>query len=152
MREQLISQLAQLPAEVEALVDGLTDAQLTARPVRGEWSIAQNVHHLVDSHVNSYVRCKLIATEVDPTFRLYDEGLWAELPDGREPDLGFSLPLLHALHGRWVRFFDTLGEEAWMSTGLHPDSGPVTLEGQIGLYVDHGNAHLDQIGRVQAAL
>ncbi len=62
-RQNLIQKIAQLPDQVAELVAPLSPAQLVARPLMPEWSVAQNVHHLVDSHMNSYVRCKLIATE-----------------------------------------------------------------------------------------
>ena len=113
-----------------------------------EWSIAQNVHHLVDSHINSYVRCKLMATEEQPAFRPYDEVAWAELPDASGPDLSYSLVLLRALHGRWVLFWESLADEAWQRSGHHPaDDVVVTLERQLQLYVEHSSAHLAQMQR-----
>ncbi len=147
-RSQLIDALRALPDDVDALVAGLDADRLTAHPIAGEWSIAQNVHHLVDSHINSYVRCKLIATEDRPAFRPYDEAAWAELPDASGPDLSYSLALLRALHGRWVLFWESLTDEQWQRTGYHPaDDVVVTLERQLQLYVEHGRAHLAQMQR-----
>lgn len=147
-RTQMIDAIRSLPGEVEALVDGLDEAQLTARPIPGEWSIAQNVHHLVDSHINSYVRCKLMATEERPAFRPYDEAAWAELPDASSPDLSYSLAMLRALHTRWALFWESLTFEQWQRTGYHPaDNAVVTLERQLQLYVQHGRAHLAQMRR-----
>ena len=126
-RTILIEKIRQLPNEIEALVNGLTPAQLTAHFLAGEWSVAQNVHHLADSHMNSYVRCKLIATEDNPTFRPYDQDLWAELPDAKTAELSVSMALLRSLHLRWVLFWESLSEAEWQRAGLHPDDGMVTL-------------------------
>lgn len=150
-REEAIDKIRQLPQQVEDLVSGLSPQELTAKPLAGEWTVAQNVHHIADSHINSYVRCKLMATEDNPTLKPYDEGAWALLSDGSSADLSDSLILLKALHARWVQFWENLPDDAWGRTGMHPESGPVTLARQLELYVEHGEAHLDQIRRTLAA-
>jgi uncharacterized damage-inducible protein DinB len=152
-RHAMIDAIRTLPDQVIALVDGLDEHQLTAHPIPGEWSIAQNVHHLVDSHINSYVRCKLMATEERPTFRPYDEAAWAELPDASSAGLSYSLAMLHDLHARWALFWEALTDEQWRRSGYHPaDDVTVTLEQQLQLYVEHGRAHLAQIERALAAI
>ena len=150
-RKEAIEKIRRLPQQVEDLVAGLSPQELTAKPLASEWTVAQNVHHIADSHVNSYVRCKLMATEDNPTLKPYDEGAWALLSDGSSPDLSDSLTLLKALHARWAQFWENLPEDAWQRTGQHPESGPVTLARQLELYVEHGEAHLDQIRRTLAA-
>ena len=150
-RVEQIEQIRAFPAKLARLVAGLSDAQLTAVPIDAEWSIAQNVHHLVDSHMNSYIRCKLIATEENPPLKPYDEAIWAQFPDAISPDLTQSLALLQALHQRWAIFWETLPEEAWGRCGVHLASGTVTLTEQLRLYVEHGEAHLAQIRRNLAA-
>ena len=148
---EAIEKIRRLPQQVEELVSALSPEELTARPLADEWTVAQNVHHLVDSHINSYVRCKLMATEENPTFKPYDEGAWARLADGSSAELSDSLTLLKALHARWVQFWENLPEEEWQRTGWRPQSGAVTLARQLELYVAHGEAHLDQIRRTLAA-
>ncbi|MXY95224.1 MAG: metal-dependent hydrolase [Caldilineaceae bacterium SB0670_bin_27] len=150
-REDAIDKIRRLPLQVEELVSGLSPQELTAKPLAGEWTVAQNVHHIADSHINSYVRCKLMATEDNPTLKPYDEGAWALLSDGSSADLSDSLTLLKALHARWVQFWENLPDDAWQRTGMHPESGPVTLARQLELYVEHGEAHLDQIRRTLTA-
>ena len=150
-REEAIEKIRRLPHQVDELISGLSPQELTAKTLPNEWTVAQNVHHLADSHINSYVRCKLMATEENPTLKPYDEGAWALLSDGSSADLSDSLVLLKALHARWVRFWQNLPEEAWQRTGSHPQSGAVTLARQLELYVEHGEAHLEQIRRTLAA-
>lgn len=150
-RAAQIAAIAALPAKLEALVAGLTAEELTTPYLAGEWTVAQNVHHLVDSHTNSYVRCKLILTEERPPLKPYDQDAWAALPDGSSADIADSLAILRGLHARWVRFWEHLPETAWERTGDHPENGPMSLARILQVYAEHGEAHLDQIRRTLAA-
>jgi hypothetical protein len=149
-RQESIDQIRQLPSQLAALVCDLTPAQLTTHYLPTEWSVAQNIHHLADSHMNSYIRCKLILTEENPTLKPYDQDAWAALPDAQSADIYPSLTLLTHLHARWVDFWEELPSDAWARTGFHPESGPVTLEAQLQLYAAHGLAHVEQITRTLA--
>ena len=143
----LITQLERLPVQVEHLVAGLTPQRLTTHFLSGEWSVAQNVHHLADSHMNAYIRCKLILTEENPLLKPYDQDRWAAQPDAGAAELAPSLNLLQGLHTRWVHFFRTLRDDDWARAGRHPEHGQVTLADQLCLYAGHGLAHIDQIRR-----
>lgn len=150
-RQQDIDKIRRLPGQIEALVSGLSAAQLTTHFLAGEWTVAQNVHHLADSHMNSYIRCKLILTEENPPLKPYDQDAWANLPDAQSADLSTSLLLLAQLHARWVTFWENLPETAWGRVGFHPDNGPMTLADIVRSYAAHGEAHIDQITRTLAA-
>ena len=151
-RDVLIAKIRNFPDELAALVAGLTAEQLSAPALDGEWTIAQNVHHIPDSHMNSYIRCKLMATEDTPTLKPYNEKLWSQFPDASGPDLATSLALLRALHARWVIFWQNLPDEAWGRPGYHPENQvTVTLDGMLRDYVAHGEAHLEQIRRTLMA-
>lgn len=151
-RAALVAQIAALPQQLEALVGPLSPAQLSARSLPGEWSVAQNVHHLADAHMNAFMRVKLILTEENPGYKTYDQDAWAELPDGVNTDIIDSLELLRGLHKRWVRLYVSLPEEAWARTGTNPVSNRVyTMEDIVRTYAGHGEAHLDHIRRTLAA-
>ncbi|MEM8531021.1 MAG: YfiT family bacillithiol transferase [Chloroflexota bacterium] len=146
-RQSYIDQIRELPEQITALVHDLSEKQLTTPYLAGEWTVAQNVHHLADSHMNSYIRCKLIATEANPPLKPYDQDQWATFVDATAADVSVSLQLLSSLHTRWVMFWEQLSEEAWQRTGHHPENGMVSLEQQVQLYAEHGLAHIDQIQR-----
>ncbi|HEV3449162.1 MAG TPA: putative metal-dependent hydrolase, partial [Gemmataceae bacterium] len=118
--------LRELPGRLRAAVSGLDDAQLDT-PYRDEgWTVRQVVHHVADSHLNSYVRCKLALTEYEPTVKPYDESAWARLPDNRMP-VDVSLVLTASLHLRWVVLFESLTEKDFGKKFLHPERGPEDL-------------------------
>jgi DinB superfamily len=150
-RADLINALRSLPDQLEALVSGLSPEELTTAYLASEWTVAQNVHHLFDSHANSYIRCKLIATEDRPPLKPYKQDDWAAMPDASEADITVSLALLRGLHTRWARFWEQLPEASWSRSGLHPEYGEMSLDGILRSYVKHGLGHLDQISRTLAA-
>jgi len=150
-RQQCIERIRRLPEQTAELTAGLSPEQLTSHFLEGEWSVAQNVHHLADSHMNSYMRLKLILTEDNPTIRPYDQDSWAVTPEANSPDLSGTLTLLRGLHQRWCDLFDSLDETQWQRTGLHPESGMISPVSLVMTYSDHGEGHLDQMRRTLAA-
>src|SRR3979411_411440 len=83
-RQTLIDQIAATPEKMRAAVAGLSDEQLKT-PYRPEgWTVRQVVHHVPESHMNSYIRFKLAITEDQPTIRPYFEDRWAKLDDARQ--------------------------------------------------------------------
>ncbi|MCO6450858.1 MAG: DinB family protein [Caldilineales bacterium] len=150
-RQERISRIRRLPGQIETLTAGLSSAQLSTHFLAGEWTVAQNVHHLADSHMNSYIRCKLIAAEDTPLLKPYDQDVWADMADAKSAYLAPSFALLAGLHIRWVEFWEGLADEDWGRTGIHPENGEVSLDDILALYADHGEAHIDQITRTLAA-
>jgi GNAT superfamily N-acetyltransferase len=64
-----ISAIESLPRQLEVAVEGLTTDQLDTPYRPGGWTIRQVVHHLADSHLNSYIRFKWALTEDRPTIK-----------------------------------------------------------------------------------
>lgn len=144
-RESLIRQIEETPARLREAIEGLSDKQLDT-PYRPDgWTARQVVHHMADSHMNSYTRFKLAVTEELPDVKLYDEKLWAKLEDGKNGPVEVSLALLEALHDRWVRFLRSLDEEQLTRAFRHPDYGEVTVEQNIAMYAWHGRHHVAHI-------
>jgi hypothetical protein len=144
-RDGFINDLERHPGELRKSVQGLTPAQLDTPYRPGGWTVRQVVHHLPDSHMNSYIRFKLAMTEDAPTIRGYEEDRWAELSEARSGPIEISLGLLDALHVRWVAFLRTLGQEDFKRTFIHPQHGLFRLEQSLALYAWHGKHHVAHI-------
>ncbi|HEY7699866.1 MAG TPA: putative metal-dependent hydrolase [Vicinamibacteria bacterium] len=144
-RARYIEQIAETPERLRAAVAGLGREQLSTpyRP-RG-WTVRQVVHHLPDSHLNSYVRCKLAVTEDEPKIRGYDEAAWAELEDARNAPVETSIALLSSLHERWVTFLRSLGPGECARAFHHSALGRVRVDQNIALYAWHGCHHVAHI-------
>jgi hypothetical protein len=146
-----ITALRAFPQQLVMAIADLDDACMLAHPIAGEWSIAQNVHHLADSHMTAFIRCRLIASEVNPPLKPYDQDAWAGFGDSQTADVTASLAILHGLHQRWADFFTNLTDSNWERVGSHPELGAVSLHRQLVGYVAHGDEHLEQIARTLAA-
>ena len=142
-----IDDIAALPADLRRTVAPLTDVQLDT-PYRPDgWTVRQVVHHVPDSHVNSFIRFKWALTENRPVIKAYDEQAWALLPDCRQP-VSHSLDLLDALHRRWVDLLRGLSRAELQREFVHPASGATTLADTVGSYAWHGRHHLAHIERL----
>ncbi len=144
-RKEMIRQIAETPAILRKEITGLNEAQLDTPYRPGGWTVRQVVHHLPDSHLNSYIRFKLALTENEPTIKPYQEHLWAELPEAKSGPLNLSLDLLESLHKRWVTVLENMSSEDFARTLIHPESGKMNLDRVLQLYAWHGRHHIAHI-------
>jgi uncharacterized damage-inducible protein DinB len=144
-RSVLLKEIADTPANLRAAVKGLSNEQLDT-PYRPEgWTVRQVVHHVPDSHMNSYMRFKLALTEDEPAIKPFAEDRWAELADTPATPIEISLTLLDSLHDRWLRLLRSLSPEQWKRTFRHADLGLMSLEKTLALYAWHGRHHVAHI-------
>lgn len=140
-----IDEIAEAPAKLRAAVEGLSTEQLDTPYRPGGWTVRQVVHHVPDSHLNSYCRFKLALTEDEPTIKPYHEDRWAELNDSRTAPVEVSLAMLESIHKRWVLLMQSLAPADLARTFRHPDIGVVSLAQNACLYAWHGRHHAAHI-------
>ena len=140
-RAKSIDIIAATPARLRAAARGLSDEQLETPYRPGGWTVRQVIHHVPDSHLNAYCRCKLALTEDEPTIKPYDEALWATLPDVKAVPIETSLTLLDAVHERWVAILRGMKASDFDRTLVHPESGRQSLDQVLALYAWHGPHH-----------
>jgi hypothetical protein len=140
-----IDDIERLPAILRSVVEPLSAEQLETPYRPGGWNVRQVVHHLPDSHLNSFIRFKWALTESRPTIKTYFEDRWANLPDYSKVPVTTSLRLLEALHERWVGLLRALGPADLQREFVHPELGTIRLDVNIGLYAWHGRHHTAHI-------
>jgi uncharacterized damage-inducible protein DinB len=151
-RARHIEALAATPALLREAVAGLTEEQLDTPYREGGWTVRQVVHHVPESHMNSYVRFKLALTEDTPVIKPYDEAAWGRLGDIAATPHDVSLALLDSLHVRWVALLRSLGEADWSRAFRHPEIGVIRLDKNLALYAWHGNHHIAHITSLRKRL
>jgi len=144
-RAAWLRDLEELPENLKRAVTGLSDPQLDTAYRPGGWTVRQVVHHLPDSHLNSYSRFRLALTEEAPAIEPYDEAAWAELSDAKSGPIEMSLSLLTALHVRWITLLRKLSEADLQRIIRHPEWGEKTLDWMLGLYAWHSRHHVAHI-------
>jgi uncharacterized damage-inducible protein DinB len=145
VRAAHIHTLKMLPGRLRTAVAGLSDAQLDTPYREGGWTVRQVVHHVADSHTNSYVRFKLALTEDWPTIKPYDEAAWANLADSRWLPVEVSLAMIEGLHTRWVGLLDSLSDADFQKGFEHPEMGRQNLAKVLALYDWHSRHHTAHI-------
>ncbi len=62
LRNSFVQTISDLPGNLATAIEGLNDEQLDTEYRPEGWTIRQVVHHIADSHLNSYCRYKLALT------------------------------------------------------------------------------------------
>jgi hypothetical protein len=100
------------------------------------------VHHIADSHHNSYVRFKWALTEETPLIKAYDQERWAALFDSRTAPVQLSIDHLKAVHARLVFLLRGLTMDELSRKFVHPEGNTEsTLAENTGRYAWHGQHH-----------
>ncbi|MBK7763243.1 MAG: putative metal-dependent hydrolase [Bacteroidetes bacterium] len=143
--QQYRNEIDVFPAALENVVQHFNEAQLQTPYREGGWTINQVIHHCADSHMNAVLRIKLALSIEHPTINPYPEEIWAEMSDYNLP-FNNSITLLFAIHRKLVKLIDSLTEEQWNRTYLHPQYQKVfTIKDVACLYAWHGKHHLAHI-------
>ncbi|MEO1012141.1 MAG: YfiT family bacillithiol transferase [Bacteroidota bacterium] len=146
MIENWIDTLKGYPKRLENLVSDLSDEQLNTPYRPNGWTIRQVVHHVSDSHHNSYIRFKWALTEERPLIKAYDEKEWANLFDTRNGPIQMSLDHLSAVHAKLVYLLGGLSKDDLEREFVHPDGNVHTsVKENIGRYAWHGDHHYAHI-------
>ncbi len=141
-----ITDLENLPELLRKSVEGLSEQQLLL-PYRPEgWTIRQTVNHVADSHANAFIRFKLGLTEDVPTIKPYEEHLWAELEDGKNAPIEWSLTMLDVMHKRWIMLLKSMTDVQFTRQFRHPETKQLnTLKTVTGMYAWHSKHHTAHI-------
>ena len=148
-RAEFVQIINDLPKNIANAVEGLNEAQLDTPYRPGGWTVRQTVHHVADSHINSYVRFKLALTEDEPpTIKPYYEDRWAELADSKLP-IDVSLAIINGVHQRWVSMLRSMSDAEFEKTFRHPETGDWSLDAALALYAWHSLHHAAHITRLR---
>ena len=131
---------------------GLGKADLLAKPVPGTWSIHQIVLHLLDSDLIASDRMKRVAAEDRPTLIGYNETLFANTLYFDDLDVELACDLFAKNRRLTYEILKRLPDEAFARTGLHNESGEITLAYLVKTYVGHLDHHLKFIREKRALL
>lgn len=142
-----VVKIQSLPNDLAKLINEITKEDLQKTYREGGWNVLQIIHHLADSHMNAWIRTKLVLSEVNPIVKPYQESEWA-----KEKDYAYtyesSYIILVGLHQRWsLLLLETLKTpELLLRTYFHPEyKKKFTLAQLIACYGWHSRHHLAHI-------
>ncbi|MCX8472845.1 MAG: putative metal-dependent hydrolase [Sediminibacterium sp.] len=145
--------IAQLPAQIESAVSGLSSSQLHTTYRENGWTVHQLVHHILDSHTQAHIRFKLALTEDNPTIKPYHEDAFVRLADVTEIPVQNVLPNLRFVHDRWLILMRSIPDEFWETKSIfHPEKKlQMNLHYLAGMYAWHSLHHTAHITELRKA-
>lgn len=143
-----VLQIQQFPDKLTRVLKLVSDKNRFNTYREGGWTVTQIIHHLMDAHLNAYIRTKHILAQDTKEIQPYDENLWADQID-REFPIESSVIAIIGIHQRWsLLLLEALKQpvEHLVKQLHHPESKrDVSLSDLIRLYAWHGEHHLKQI-------
>jgi uncharacterized damage-inducible protein DinB len=138
--------------DVERAVAGMTDEQLRARPIAGQWSSLEVICHLADTEALFAERMKRVLAEDRPTLMYVDPDRHAAALAFHHRDAAEEIALLGAVRRQMTRILRAQPPAAWRRVGVHSTDGERTLEQLVRKCVDHLAHHLRFIQAKRAVL
>jgi hypothetical protein len=145
-RDALLERFRTGFAALEAVLVGVSEADLDRAAPDGGWTPRMVVHHLADSESNAYIRLRRLVAEDDPVIIGYDEELWASRLHYDRP-IAPSLAVLAAVRAASLQLMESLGDAEWDRAGAHSESGRYGVEDWLRIYANHPREHAEQIRR-----
>jgi len=146
--EELLRMLAEMPALLVDLTEGLTEDGLTAVPEPDEWSVRDVLAHLrACSDVwGKYI--VLILNEENPTFKAVNPTTWIKKTDYREQSFKSSLLAFTAQRAELLAVLKPLAPDAWTRTATVTGSSKLrerTVYTYAQWLANHERSHVRQI-------
>lgn len=149
MRGKFIQTIENLPARLREEVKDLDETQLDTPYRQDGWTVRQLIHHVADSHINSFCRFKLGLSEDAPTIKPYDEASWAEMADSKNAQIDLSLFMIDGVHARWTMLLKSMSDADFKREINHPERGGMSLNSLLALYDWHSRHHTAHIAKLR---
>ncbi len=149
-RAELIGQYEDGYQMIVNALEGITDAEMDARPGAEAWSAREVVHHLADSEMTSAIRLRLLIAADNPTLLGYDEAEFARRLYYDRP-VTASLEAFKAARRTTAEILHRMTDREWRRTGTHTQSGTYSAEDWLAIYASHAVEHAAQIRAARAS-
>lgn len=144
--------LAETPAAIRALTDGISPDKLRIPEAPGKWSVIHVVMHLADSEIVGAFRFRMVLAHDRPPIPGYDQDLWASRLKYPDADLAAALDQFAGLRNANVRLLQATTPAERERFGIHSERGEESIARMIRIYAGHDLVHLRQISRILRAV
>lgn len=127
---------------ISQAIHGMSDMQLRARPVAGQWCTLEVVCHLADAEALFAERMKRVLAEERPAFPFADPGTKVTALAYHARDAAEEVACIGAVRRQMARILQAQPAQAWQRVGIHSKDGERTLEQLLGKAIDHLEHHL----------
>jgi DinB family protein len=142
---QVVEALTEVPDRLVALLGGLDEASLRARPTPDGWSALEVLAHLRASEAIVAPRLYQIVVRDEPALVAFDERRWAEVAGYADLPASLLLQGYAARRAELVAMLRRLAPGDWERAGLHEIAGRVTLLDIARSMAEHEAEHIAQL-------
>ena len=139
-------------AELVQAYWGLSVEELHAKQPDGSWTLHQIAIHMLDSDLIGSDRMKRIACMENPLLCGYDETAFSNLPGAEQLNVFAACDLFQKNRAMTATILRALPDATFQRTGIHTESGKVSLAEMLEKYIHHLNHHLMFIAKKRAKL
>lgn len=150
--DQLLKEYEQGADLLRAALNQVEEPELRLHPVPGKWSIQQVVCHLADFEPIYADRIKRVLVEDNPTLFGGDPDVFAAGLHYDQRSVPEELDLIVTVRKQIARILRHTDVEDFQRTGVHSESGPLTLETLLERITRHIPHHLKFVNDKIAAL
>ena len=137
--------MAETPARLGLILDGLSAAEIEARPAPGKWSVREIVAHMADCEIAWSWRLRQVYGEEHATIAPFEQDAWAKVYDAYSFELAWATFM--ALRAWNVAFVEALTEADKARGYTHPERGEELLWTLVEIMAGHDLHHLARLGR-----
>jgi len=141
----LLRQYEQGAPGLEAALRAVPEGELDREPKPGYWSARQIAMHVVDAEIMGAARLRMLAAEPGALLKAYRGDVWAEKLGYKHLSLEAAVALFRALRASTAEMLNGLPSEAWSNTGIHEETGEITLENLLDAHCRHSEGHIQEI-------
>jgi rubrerythrin len=149
---EVISLFARNAEDLEGLVAGLSESQLTQKPAANEWSIREHVAHFYDAQEMLDTRLELMLNHDDPelvALAIYED---AGEEEGRPDTTAGLLAEFLEQRAKSIALLESLPLKDLWRTGRHTEFGRITVLRQVAYLAYHEQTHLPEIEALREGL
>ena len=140
-----ITKLSAFPARLHAFVAPLTDTQLRFRPHDKEWSILENIGHLIDIDRLYVVRVDLILSSERPQFAPFNPDETVQAGNYQTKSLSELMEVYTELRQATVAGLSTIEPDELTRVGIHARFGEITVARLVEILANHDEVHYAQM-------
>lgn len=129
-----------------ARLTNLSVDQVQHKRSSSEWSIKEELGHLLDSAANNHQRIVRAQLEDSPAMPTYDGDQWVALHRYQDRDWSSLIAIWVGLNRQLLAAAEAVPDSAWTRTCTIADSAPLTLQFVFDDYLDHMLHHLRHMG------
>jgi hypothetical protein len=138
---QVQAALREFPSVLIARLEGLSEAQMSAHPFAGEWSIRELIHHFTMAQALLHDRIGQLLAADNPTLKA--KAVWT-MAAGNTTTADL-LSEYRASRASTLEVLAGLPADAWWRGGYHDEFGPVTILSQTTYFTRHERSHVPQL-------